>query len=949
MEENKMQLVDWLDDLCVRFVINLPVEELESPERICFQIEEAQWHYEDFIRPLDPDLPSLNLRAFTKKMFAHCPLLCDWTEDQQDEAFKAFLEYKQTVPVRGAIMLNDTMDDVLMVKGWKKGASWSFPRGKLNQNELDLTCAIREVQEETGYNLKMAGLIGEEEDMKSIEVEIRGQDLKMYVFRGVPMDTHFEPQTRKEISKIEWHKLSGLPTLKKQKQQQAQQPSQKSQGEDLAKNANKYYMVAPFLGSLKRWITQQKKQDKVVQASQAKTVKHTHDTSVESPFHEQEDMGERTDVEQAGQQHLTRLLDTLRQSSQAKASDLPEVTHEATQSGVDQTLAMPKSADLLALLRKEVDPVPEQEPHTPFDRMITEPEYPRSPSRHAPLSQTSDLTPPVFPMYPPQPILSSHDPILQASDPLQPQPQPHQLQPIPPPQRPAQLAPRPVRPPIVTTERPALAPYQRTHDNEGRGAAPPFGSRQSFPPQASKLPTPQLNKHTSSLLNLFKGSAPASSSQANIDFQKQAEAEDSKERRNPAPLSTFVPPQISRQSSNKAPRKASQPSAHQDKLLNMFRRPSTPKTASKGLEPPPAVVELSASPKPPRLDRMPKPAQIPQEANPPSKDAQLGQVIIQKPPTQDEPPVSATIKGPLNTPEFEMIRSSHLGKDNELVAGLTKPVKVSPIQILSRPGSSHRRGNNSPSRMSLRHKPNPPKEARSGNTPETPIKHDLLPPRNMGPRTTTLAKNSQPSTPNLKARDDPQKPFQPQILRRPDTSHSINEPSPIQPLPSPQHQIPKPQHTAQSHEHKKSLLSLFTRPQPAVSPPSAAPTDISSIVSPIDDATTPTAPKATRQARDVSTSQSSVVSTIKSPPSVIMQREKSKQGKKFYAPDRMPASPIQSSTLDGKIANGIVSERESRKASPSKVQSASTTPVQKDFLLGYLNDVVKGGDEGWDL
>jgi mRNA-decapping enzyme subunit 2 len=32
-----------LDDICVRFIINLPQEELASVERIIFQIEEGHW------------------------------------------------------------------------------------------------------------------------------------------------------------------------------------------------------------------------------------------------------------------------------------------------------------------------------------------------------------------------------------------------------------------------------------------------------------------------------------------------------------------------------------------------------------------------------------------------------------------------------------------------------------------------------------------------------------------------------------------------------------------------------------------------------------------------------------------------------------------------------------------------------------------------------------------
>lgn len=45
----------------------------------------------------------------------------------------------------GAIMLNHTMDKVLLVKGWGKSGRWMFPRGKINKDEEQLDCAVREV------------------------------------------------------------------------------------------------------------------------------------------------------------------------------------------------------------------------------------------------------------------------------------------------------------------------------------------------------------------------------------------------------------------------------------------------------------------------------------------------------------------------------------------------------------------------------------------------------------------------------------------------------------------------------------------------------------------------------------------------------------------------------------------------------------------------------------
>ena len=180
--------------------MNLPTDDLTGVERICFQVEEAQWYYEDFIRPMDPALPSMSLRRFCERIFLHCPLLQGFTGGRHMQAFEQFLDYKQRIPVRGAIMLNDAMDSAVLVKGWKKGANWSFPRGKINKDEDDLICAIREVYEETGYDLDAAGLIPEDRKVKYIEVNMREQQMRLYVFRNVPMDTHFEPRTRKEIS-----------------------------------------------------------------------------------------------------------------------------------------------------------------------------------------------------------------------------------------------------------------------------------------------------------------------------------------------------------------------------------------------------------------------------------------------------------------------------------------------------------------------------------------------------------------------------------------------------------------------------------------------------------------------------------------------------------------------------------------------------------------------------
>lgn len=214
-------------------------------------------------------------------------------------------------------MLNQDMDQVVLVKGWKKSATWSFPRGKINKDEPDLDCAIREVYEETGYNLKEAIHTADDED--SVETTIRAQHIKLYIFPGVPMNTHFEPRTRKEISEIEWCKLSELPAMKRQERKQ------EGRGEDLAVNAKRFYMVAPFMTELKRWIAKQKIVEKVNGSSHPLVAPETAEsisTALGSQLPSPAKSGKLLNNDVVPIDLETRL----RQSDQARAmSDLPEV------------------------------------------------------------------------------------------------------------------------------------------------------------------------------------------------------------------------------------------------------------------------------------------------------------------------------------------------------------------------------------------------------------------------------------------------------------------------------------------------------------------------------------------------------------------------------------------------------------------------------------------------
>ncbi|GJJ68193.1 mRNA-decapping enzyme subunit 2 [Entomortierella parvispora] len=247
-----------LDDLSSRFIINVPDEELASVERIFFQIEQAHWFYEDFIREQNSSLPSFSLKNFSAKFFHHCPLLHEWS-DEHETAFVNFMEYKIRVPVCGAIILNETMDKCILVKGWAARSGWGFPKGKINKDEPDTDCAVREVWEETGFDIS-----SRIRDEDYVEQTMKDQRIRLYIIKSVPEDTVFEPQTRKEISKIEWHLLTDLPAYKPKTAERGSYSGKESGSErpSNAKNPSRYYMVTPFLQKLKNWIAAQRRNAK---------------------------------------------------------------------------------------------------------------------------------------------------------------------------------------------------------------------------------------------------------------------------------------------------------------------------------------------------------------------------------------------------------------------------------------------------------------------------------------------------------------------------------------------------------------------------------------------------------------------------------------------------------------------------------------------------------------
>ena len=780
------------------------------------------------------------------------------------------------------------------------------------------------------------------------------------------MDTHFEPRTRKEISKIKWWKLTDLPTQKKKNQQK--DGKQEGKGEDLAINANKFYMVASFLGQLKKWISEQKKMDKKRQAGDKMDLPIVTDEEPQQsgmlyangnlPNPSLDDgfgtlvNGLRQSAQPANKIEMPKAVDLSAQLSSILGVQPAQPSLAVTQSAasVPSTAGIidnPKANDLLALLQPKSSTQPTQQPQNPIEQVVEHPPQPRSPPHphHRPL-RLSNLPPrPAFPNTPIQ-----YDTAMAQPQQLQ----PPQTRPIPPPTQPAQLIPRSIHPvhhkirPVANINQQTIAPYQRTGDPQlTRHDQALSGSNHSSIPPASKLPRPNLNPNSDALINILKSAPPTkprphvsgskvsllptaqsihaipatdSISQAAPSNEKAGRAPSrQKSRQSSNTAARFVPPQVSLNTySAKADEVAKSKSEHCDQLLSLFRasskpgaEPATPRAAN--LQLPSAPVELSALPATPGHSREPSGKDTVTKSLPPML-VHDGLVKIQKrpqpkPAKPPNPPVSATINGPLNVPQFDMLAKAakehkHAIHNNHQ----PQPQKRSPITILARPGSSHA--------SAAATEPKPATERRSIKQVEV-----------TAPKVQTYATpvKAQPPTPSLKGQDMPAKPFHPQILRRPPQASDLNEPSPIQPLPSPKHSTLANRRSSKPTDHQKSLLSLFTKPSPVVSPPSAVRTGtIDTTVDPMD-IISPLPPTPTPQEQ-----ADAAFARLSKNPGPLSHNEEGMPG---------PSKPaiLKIDSINGALAEGAKSRNDSGKQTPT---SKKTTPTEhKPFLLEYLAGV----------
>ena len=113
--------------------------------------------------------------------------------------------------ISGIMTQNETYDLYELInisnkgKNWEE-AEWGFPKGRRNHNENDMTCAIREFVEETGYSQKNLYNI---ENIQPFEEIFMGSNYKSYKHKYYLMKmsgstNNIKPFDKTEVSKIEW-------------------------------------------------------------------------------------------------------------------------------------------------------------------------------------------------------------------------------------------------------------------------------------------------------------------------------------------------------------------------------------------------------------------------------------------------------------------------------------------------------------------------------------------------------------------------------------------------------------------------------------------------------------------------------------------------------------------------------------------------------------------------
>lgn len=117
-----------------------------------FNIRNACWFYIDNYFSIPPEATNQFTKKFAKAVFEYWPFLSTNVSYNFEKLWSNYKAYVIKIPSYGAIILNRNLDKILFNIYINPRETimknLDFPKGKADEGEGDMECAIREIKEE---------------------------------------------------------------------------------------------------------------------------------------------------------------------------------------------------------------------------------------------------------------------------------------------------------------------------------------------------------------------------------------------------------------------------------------------------------------------------------------------------------------------------------------------------------------------------------------------------------------------------------------------------------------------------------------------------------------------------------------------------------------------------------------------------------------------------------
>ena len=229
------------DDLCNRFLKDLADSVSQDEIQLMFQVELAYWYYLDFFVEDNPALPKFTLPVFGETLNRLYPnVFANLHEGKSvTKICSTFNQYKLSCHTVGAILLNKDYTKCLLVQNYNLPRTWEFPKGKQLPGEEFTDCAIREVQEETGFDINPYL-----DTSAYIEHIIFDRYNRHYIIAGISEGTAFQPQTRNEIKCVTWFYINDLPRYRNDQRSKR----------NINLSPHLFFKIVPLMKELLEWV-----------------------------------------------------------------------------------------------------------------------------------------------------------------------------------------------------------------------------------------------------------------------------------------------------------------------------------------------------------------------------------------------------------------------------------------------------------------------------------------------------------------------------------------------------------------------------------------------------------------------------------------------------------------------------------------------------------------------